>query len=197
MNRDAAGAPPKSPEPLRAGVRVSLRRHPDITVLASQRVLQGRIFDVVRESVRLPSGLEQDLTVVDHPGAVAIAALDDDGRLVLVKQYRHAAGDWLIEVPAGRIEPGESRPHAALRELEEETGFKAGHLEQLCEFFAAPGFCSELMTLFLARELRAIPGGGKAMDDDEELEIVRMSPAEVLASKVQDAKTLIAAALLA
>jgi ADP-ribose pyrophosphatase len=176
---------------------VSLRRHPDITVLASQRVLQGRIFDVVRESVRLPSGLEQDLTLVDHPGAVAIAALDDDGRLVLVKQYRHAAGDWLIEVPAGRIEPGESRPDAALRELEEETGFKAGHLEQLCEFFAAPGFCSEWMTLFLARELRAIPGGGKAKDDDEELEIVRMSPAELLASNVRDAKTLIAAALLA
>lgn len=177
-------------------VRVPLRRHPDIAILASQRIFEGRIFDVVRESVRLPSGLEQDLTLIDHPGAVAIAALDGDGRLVLVKQYRHAAGDWLIEVPAGRVEPGESRADAARRELEEETGLHAAHLETMCEFFAAPGFCSEVITLFLARELREIPGGGRAKDDDEELELVRMTPAEILAARIQDAKTLIAAAML-
>lgn len=174
-----------------------LRRHPQIEVLASQRVFEGRIFDVVQESVRLPSGLRQDLTIVDHSGAVAIAALDADGRLVLVRQYRHAAGDWLLEVPAGRVEIGEARLAAAQREFEEETGLRARHWEPLREFYAAPGFCSELMTLYLARDLEAIPGGGKAMDEDEELDIVRMTPAEILAGPVQDAKTLIAASLLA
>ncbi len=176
---------------------MTLRRHPDVAVLSSRKIFAGRIFDVVQERVRLPSGLEQDLAIVDHPGAVAIAALDSDGRLVLVKQYRHAAGEWLVEVPAGRLEPNESPLDAARRELEEETGLVADRIELSREFFAAPGFCSERMFLFVARDLREIPGGGRAKDEDEELELVRMSPADVLASGVRDAKTLIAAALLA
>lgn len=176
---------------------MALRRHPDIVVLASERVFEGRIFDVVSESVHLPSGLRQDLTIVDHSGAVAIAALDADGRLLLVRQYRHAAGEWLVEVPAGRVEVGEERAAAARRELEEETGYRAGRWELLREFFAAPGFCSELMTLYLARDLEAVEGGRRPMDADEELELVRLTPREVLAGSIRDAKTLIAAALLA
>jgi ADP-ribose pyrophosphatase len=173
-----------------------MKRHPDVEVLESKVLLTGRIFDVVQESVRLPSGLEQKLSVVDHPGAVCIAALLESGELVLVRQYRHAVGDWLLEVPAGRLEAGENPLAAAQRELEEETGFRAGRWEKLEEFYAAPGFCSERMSLFLARELVEIPGGGRQSDPDEEIEVVRVHPSGLLAGRSQDAKTLIAAAVL-
>jgi ADP-ribose pyrophosphatase len=175
---------------------MALQRNPAVRVTSSGVVLAGRVFDVVREHVVLPSGLEQDLTIVDHPGAVAIAALDHDGNLLLVRQYRHACGDWLLEVPAGRVEVGEDRLAAAMRELEEETGHRARHWEVLREFFAAPGFCSELLTLFLARDLVPVGAGALEKDHDEELEIVRRRPADLFAADVLDAKTLIAAAML-
>ncbi len=168
----------------------------EVTVLASRPIYSGRVFDVVEESIRLPSGLEQELAIVRHAGAVAVAALDEDGRLLLVRQYRHAVGDWLLEIPAGRLEPAEDPLVAARRELEEETGHRAGRWSLLSEFYAAPGFCSERLTLFLAQDLQAVPGGGLACDDDEELQVLRMSPAEVLENGCEDAKTLIAVGVL-
>jgi ADP-ribose pyrophosphatase len=108
-----------------------MQRHPLVEVLRSDTLLRGRIFDVVDESIRLPSGLRQDVLVVDHPGAVCVAPLLPSGELLLVRQYRHAAGDWLVELPAGRLEPEESRRAAAERELEEETGHRAGRVELL------------------------------------------------------------------
>lgn len=176
---------------------MTLRRNPRVEVDASKTVFEGRVFDVVQESLTLPSGLRQVLAIVDHPGAVAVAAEDERGDLVLVRQYRHAAGDWLIEVPAGRVEAGEERLFAAQRELEEETGLCAKRWEVLREFYAAPGFCSEWMTLYHARDLAPVEGGRRPHDHDEELEIVRLSPADVLRESVVDAKTLIAALLLA
>jgi ADP-ribose pyrophosphatase len=172
-----------------------MQRHPLVEVLRSETLLRGRIFDVVDESIRLPSGLRQDVLVVDHPGAVCVAPLLPSGELLLVRQYRHAAGDWLVELPAGRLEPEESRRAAAERELEEETGYRAGRVELLEEFFAAPGFCSERMSLFLARDLVPVQDGRPA-DADEELELVRVRPAELLGGKSRDAKTILAAALL-
>ena len=172
-----------------------MQRHPKIELLSSKTIHRGRIFDLVDEHVRLPSGLEQKVLVVDHPGAVCVAPVLDDGSLLLVKQYRHACGDWLVEVPAGRIEAGEDPLTAAQRELEEETGHVAREWSLLTRFFAAPGFCSEVIHIFEARGLEEVPGGGKPADDDEELEIVRLDPAEILRS-AQDAKTLLAAALL-
>ena len=173
-----------------------MKRHPDIEVRSSETVFKGAIYNVVVDAVRLPSGLEQKLAVVDHHGAVAVAPLTDEGRLLLVKQYRHACGDWLVEVPAGRLEPGEDTLTAAKRELEEETGFRAKNWELLRAFSPAPGFCSELITLYLATELEAVPGGGLDCDSEEEFDYVRLTPAEVLASDNCDAKTLIAATLL-
>jgi len=172
-----------------------MKRHPDVELLRSDTLLRGRIFDVVDESVRLPSGLRQDVLIVDHPGAVCIAPLLATGELLLVRQYRHAAGDWLVEVPAGRLELGESPRAAAERELEEETGHRAGRLELLFEFYAAPGFCSERMSLFLARDLAPLDSA-RAADDDEELELVRARPEELLAGRAADAKTLLAAAVI-
>jgi len=172
-----------------------MRRHPDIELLESQTIHAGRIFEVVRESLRLPSGMRQELDVVDHGGAVAIAAEFRSGELLLVRQYRHAAGDWLVEVPAGRVELGEERLAAARRALEEETGHRAGRWEELATFLPAPGFCSEEITLFHAQDLEPVPGGGLAADEDEEIELVRLEPRDLL-NATRDGKTLLAAALL-
>ncbi|MCE9596035.1 MAG: NUDIX hydrolase [Planctomycetes bacterium] len=173
-----------------------MNRHPDVRLQSSELVYSARVFDVRREQLTLPSGLKQDLTIIDHPGAVAIAAQLDDGRLVLVRQYRHAVGDWLVELPAGRIERDEDPLVAAQRELEEETGYRSEHWSKLAEFFAAPGFCSELMTVFHARDVTRVTGAKRAQDPDEELEIVRCSPSELLETPPRDAKTWLAAQLL-
>ncbi len=172
-------------------------RHPDVELLSSHTAFRGSVFDVVVESVRLPSGLQQELAVVDHRGAVCIAPLFEDGRLLCVEQYRHAAGDWLVEIPAGRLEHGEDPLSAAQRELEEETGHRAKHWVKALQFFPAPGFCSEFMTLFVARELEPVVGPGLTCDADEELGCLRLTAAELLDGRTCDAKTLVAAALLA
>lgn len=173
-----------------------MHRHPDVELLSSELLHEGRIFRLLKESVRLPSGLRQDIDVVAHPGAVAIAALDAEGRLLLVRQYRHALGDWIVELPAGRREAGEDPLVAAQRELEEETGHRAARWSHLREIYPAPGFCSERIQVYLAEDLEAVPGGGLEQDADEELEVLRMSPLEILGSALKDGKTLAAAALL-
>jgi len=173
-----------------------MRRHPAVETLSSELLLHGPIFDVREESARLPSGLKQELLVVDHPGAVCIAPVLPGGELLLVRQYRHAVGDWLVEIPAGRLEEGEDPLAAARRELEEETGHRATRWRELLVFHPAPGFSSEHLVLFEARGLEPIPGGGRACDADEELELVRARPAEILAGMTTDAKTLLAAHLL-
>jgi ADP-ribose pyrophosphatase len=174
---------------------MTLRRDPRIEVLAAETLLDGRIFDVVEETIRLPSGLEQRLQMVDHNGAVAIAAIDDNGALLLVRQYRHAAGAWMLELPAGRLEPDEEPLDAAQRELEEETGYSARSWEVLRTFYPAPGFCSEYMTVFLAHGLELVENR-RAHDEDEELDVVTLTPKQVLEGDVVDAKTLLAAALV-
>lgn len=174
---------------------MSTARDPRVEVLGSQRVYQGRIFDLVRESVRLPSGLRQELDFVDHPGAVAIAALDERGELLAVRQYRHAIGAWLLEIPAGRLERGESPLEAARRELEEETRHRAREWTLLRTIVPAPGFCSERIVIFLARDLEELGLAARAADDDEEFELVRRSPAQ-LCAETDDAKSWIAAATL-
>jgi len=164
-------------------------------LLDSRELCRTRIFEVHRDRVRLPSGVEQDWAVVRHGGAVAVAAVDARGRLLLVRQYRHATGGWLDEVVAGRLEPDEDPLEAARRELEEEAGLVAAAWERVTDFFPAPGFCSERITLFLATELASAGPDRRPPDPDEELEVLWRDPAEVLATS-RDAKTLIAAAHL-
>ncbi len=174
-----------------------MERHPDVTSLSSESLVQGRVFELRSERVRLPSGLEQELLIVDHPGAVAVVPRESSGDVVLVRQYRHAAGDWLEEIPAGRLDPGEEPLAAAKRELEEETGLRARTWRPLVTFLPAPGFCSERMFVFLAEDLEPVAGGGLEADEDEELEVLRRSPEAILSSgAVVDGKTLLAVALL-
>lgn len=159
------------------------------TRIDSTQIFSGRVFEVVREVVELPSGLRQDLAIVRHPGAVGVVALQPDGRVTLVRQYRHAIGRELLEIPAGRLEPGEEPRSAAARELEEETGYRPGSLESLGSFFPAPGFCSEELHLFLARDLTLAGPERAAHDADEELDTVLLSLPEALERCAQDAKS--------
>ncbi len=163
-------------------------------ILESRPIHSGRVFDLVHEHIRLPSGLEQRLDVVLHGGAVAIAARTAEGKLLCVRQYRHATKTTLVEIPAGRLEPNEDPASAARRELEEETGFRAGHWKFLGAFYAAPGFCSEQIHLFEATELELAGNERLAPDEDEELEVLELFPRELLAQSDLDAKTWIAAA---
>ena len=140
-------------------------------------LLRGRIFDLVFAELTLPSGVEQELWIVEHPGAVAIAPVTEAGELVLVRQYRHAAREVLVEIPAGRLERGEARFEAARRELAEETGTRARHWRELAAFLPAPGFCSERIVLFEARGLEAIADRDAPRPDaDEDLEVLRLPP---------------------
>lgn len=169
--------------------------HQQPRVVSTRELCRTRIFSVHAESVLLASGKLQELSIVRHGGAVAVAALDDSGRMLLVRQYRHAVGEVLDEVVAGRLEVGEDPLDAARRELEEEGGVRARHWQELSRFFPAPGFCSEHMVLFLAEGLTPAGPDRRAMDADEEIDVVWRTPQEVLAT-ARDAKTLAAAALV-
>lgn len=132
--------------------------------------------------------------VVEHPGAVAILALEDRDKVVLVRQYRQPAGSVLLEVPAGKLDPGESPLQCAQRELAEETGLQGADWKQLACFYPSPGFCDEKIYLFLARKLAAAQP--LAADEDESVEVVTIPLAEALGmlrgDGIKDAKTMIA-----
>ena len=172
---------------------MTLRRHPDVHEEGRRTLIEGRVFDLVRLALRLPSGLRQDLDLIEHPGAVAILARDEQGRILIVRQYRAAAGDWTCEIPAGRVEAGEDPRTTAGRELEEETGLRARSVRAWRSFFPAPGIASEVIHLFRAEGLEAVPGGGLAGDDDEEIEVLWMHPRDVLSAEPADGKTILAA----
>jgi ADP-ribose pyrophosphatase len=152
------------------------------------------VFDVVRSSVRFPDGSVAERSLIRHPGAVALVAIADDGRWLLVRQYRLAAGKELLEVPAGTLDPGEAPETTAQRELREETGFAADSLEPLGGTYMVPGYGSEFIHYFLATGLRPDP---LDQDEDEHLSApIPMTYDEVVAAvedgRVEDAKTVAA-----
>lgn len=156
----------------------------------AKEIYRGRIVNLRVEPVKLPNGAEIQLELMDHPGAAAVVALDDEG-VVLIRQYRHAASGYLWEIPAGTLAPGEHPDACAERELEEEAGVRAGSLEKLGALFTAPGFCNEVIHVYLAQGLTATPVN---RDPDEVITEVRRVPlAEALAmiarGEIQDAKS--------
>lgn len=119
-----------------------------------RRVFAGRVVEVTLDQVRLPNGRETEFEVVHHPGGAAVVALDGQGRVCLLRQYRHALGDWLWELPAGKREHGEDPAHTARRELREEAGVSAGRWKSLGHMTSSPGVFTEVVYLYLAQELR-------------------------------------------
>ncbi|GAC1446187.1 MAG: NUDIX hydrolase [Pyrinomonadaceae bacterium] len=160
-------------------------------VLATETVFRGKIFSVSVDTVR-----EGDKTnkrdIVHHKGSAAIVPVTPDGMIYLVRQYRHAARAYVLEIPAGSLDAGEKPEMCAARELTEELGLRAGELKKLCAFYVSPGFVSEKMWVYLATDLTETQA---APEDDEDLETVRVSFTHafemIAAGEIQDAKTII------
>jgi ADP-ribose pyrophosphatase len=134
-------------------------------------IFDGRIFSVAIEQHCLPDGRRADFEMVRHPGGTAALPLLEDGRVILIRQFRPAAGGTVWEIPAGRLEPGEDPAACVRRELEEEIGCRAARLDKLGEMFSTIGFCDERIYLYLARQLSAVP---TALEEDEFIEPVSM-----------------------
>ena len=137
-------------------------------LIASRTVFEGRLLTVLVDEVELADGARARREVVRHPGAVAIVGLLDDGRVIMIRQYRHAAGEVLWELPAGVLEAGEEPAACARRELIEETGYAADEVAPLLSAFLSPGFSSEIIHLFLARDLSRVE---PSTEPDERIEI--------------------------
>lgn len=163
-------------------------------VTGEETIFRGRIFNVDRLSVKLPDGRDAQRDVVRHPGAVAIVALTDDGRICLVRQFRAALGRVTVEIPAGKLDPGEDPLDCAIRELQEETGMQAERMAFLTTIATGVGFCDELIHIYMATGLHFSESNP---DADEFINVDLVNLAElidaVLDGKVEDAKTVVGA----
>lgn len=180
------------------------------TTVASRVIYRGRVATLRVDDVRLPSGRTARREIVEHPGAAAVVALTDAGEVVLVRQYRHAAGGVLLEIPAGTLEPGEAAVDCAHRELAEEAGLRAEGMIPLVTFLPSPGILTEAITIYQARGLSPVAAGPDAGPDaastaapaaeEEGLHAVRVPlheiPGLIAAGEIRDAKSLIGLLLL-
>jgi ADP-ribose pyrophosphatase len=158
---------------------------------ATRQIYRGRIVDLRLEEITLPNQVTMTIEVVRHPGAAAVVPLDDEGQVTLIHQFRHAAGGFIWEVPAGKLDGGEEPMACAARELQEEVGLTAGELIHLGSILTAPGFCDERIHLFLAR---ALTPAEQRLEHDEVLSVSRMPLRRALAmirsGEIEDAKTI-------
>jgi ADP-ribose pyrophosphatase len=165
-----------------------------VRVISSRTVYKGPVFWVTTDHVQEPGGVETRRDVIHHSGSIVVLAVDDSGvtpRVLLERQYRHAAQAYLWELPAGRIDPGEQELHAAKRELLEETGYTAKSWKRILKFYASPGFVAETMAVYLAKGLTA----GEAQPEEDEIIYKRMVPlpaavSMVMRGKIRDSKTI-------
>jgi ADP-ribose pyrophosphatase len=163
-------------------------------LLQSEVLLKGRAFTIRRDTLKTPDERVTKFDIIEHHGSVVIIPVDKEGNLLLVRQYRHATRGELLELPAGTLEDSQEDPqHCAAREIREETGFAAGKLTRLGEFYLAPGYSTEFMVVFLATDLHHDP---LEADADEFLSLVSMPLQDVIrkaeAGEIPDAKSLAA-----
>jgi len=155
--------------------------------------MSGFRIQLSKERVRLPNGRVAELDIVRHPGASAVVPFENDDDVLLIRQYRHAAGGEILEVPAGKLDPGDTPESCAARELEEEAGRRAGRIEHLGWIFTTPGFTDEVIHLFAAFDLEPIP---TRHEDDEVIEVLRVPLREALEKvwrgEINDAKSALA-----
>jgi len=174
-------------------------------VVEREDIYRGRVVVVERDRIVRTDGSESSRDVVVHPGAVVIAPLDADGRLFLVVQYRFTGNGAMLELPAGSLDVHDGVPEdpelAAHRELEEETGYRAGKMERIGGYYSAPGFLTEYLSLFLATDLQPAVGDRLSPDDDERIRLVRLhwrdAVAAIDAGIIEDSKSIAGILLLA
>jgi len=188
-------APSKKPKKPAAQKKSVARK---AKLVSSKLSYKGKVFNVYTDTVIEPGGHRNTRDVIRHSGSVVILAVDEaknpaDPIVILERQYRHAAGQFLIELPAGRRDPGEAPLAAAKREMIEETGYRAKRWTMMLRYFASPGFLGEWMQIYLARDIRP---GEAAPELDEQIEVLRVPLSEamkmVAGGKIHDGKTLIA-----
>lgn len=170
---------------------------PSFELINSETLLQGRAFKIRRDHLRTPDGRTTRFEIIEHGGSVILVPVDAEGNLLFVRQYRHAAGADLLELPAGTRDGDEPFEECAAREIREETGMEAGKLQKVGEFYLAPGYSTEFMVVYLATDLKPNP---LEADDDEFLSVEKVPVAEAVhraeRGGIPDAKSL-AALLLA
>ena len=166
-------------------------------ILSTERIYSGRVVNLEVSQVELPDGKQQMREIIRHSGASAVVALDEDNRVLMVRQYRVAAGKVMLEIPAGLLNSSEDPMAAAVREFQEETGYKPTQIEALGGFHPAPGYTTEYINLYFATGLVESRLAG---DADEFIEVDRLTIGEVMAliqsGEITDAKTIIAILLL-
>lgn len=171
----------------------------DIEVISTERVFEGRVFDVDRERVKLPHGPTATVDVIRHPASAVIIPVPEPGQVILIRQYRHAVKQWLWEAPAGSVDPGESPEDAARRECHEEIGLVPETVVRLGAMFPTPGYCDEEMVFFRASGLSE-PAEAAAIDEDEHFEIrtfaLREARDMVRRGEIVDMKTVVGLTLL-
>ncbi len=157
-----------------------------------QEIYRGKVVRLCLEQVELPNGRRADLEIVHHPGGAAAVALDADGRVCLLRQFRHAAGGWIWELPAGKLEANEPPQATALRELEEEAGQRAARCQSLGRLLSSPGVFDEVIHLYLARELTEV---ALNHEPHESIEVHWLPLAQALSmarnGEILDAKTIV------
>ncbi|GGL46655.1 NUDIX domain-containing protein [Sporolactobacillus putidus] len=161
--------------------------------IESTEIFKGRVVHLLVDKVGLPNGNDATREVVRHPGAVAIIAVTEDEKMLLVRQYRYPLDKIIYEIPAGKLEPGENPDDSAMRELEEETGHQCEQLERIASFYSSPGFSDELLNIYFTNTLT---NGRQHLDDDEFLEVYAVDLGEAVQMvrdhRIADAKTVYA-----
>jgi ADP-ribose pyrophosphatase len=162
-------------------------------LIESEQKYEGVVFGVTKDRIQTDAGAVIVRDVVRHPGGAGGLPMLEDGRVLLVRQYRHPAGKQILEIPAGKLERGESPADCAAREIEEEIGYHTGRIEKLAEFYSTPGFCEEKLYIYLATQLKQTK---QTLDHDEEVVIVALPLDEAVQmaeqGEIEDSKTIIA-----